>query len=76
MLMEKKEPGVSKGLRVKMERWGNTCPTLFDRDENGDSVRQYLQGTLLWASNGQLLSTFLWCCAYGRKDRKGLKLGV
>jgi hypothetical protein len=52
MLMEKKKPGVSKGLRAKMERWGNTCPTLFDRDENGDSVRQYLQGTLLWASNG------------------------
>jgi len=44
----KRKSIVSKGICVKMMRWGHACLTFFDRNRDGDFVYQYLQISLLW----------------------------
>ena len=41
------KPRVSEGLCAEMEGRGHACVTPFDRNIDGDFVRQYIQGTLL-----------------------------
>jgi hypothetical protein len=55
----KEKPGVSQGVCVEMEGRGNTYPTPFNRNRDGDFICQYFKSTLLRAFNGQVISTFL-----------------
>ena len=45
----------TKVVCTMMKRWGHACPTSFDRNRNGEFVRQYLQIPLLLASDGKLI---------------------